>query len=173
MGRTHAIVMLGLLVAACDKPAPPPPSLPVQTAGDAMKRDNADIEKRLAEQKAEVDRRFSESRAIEDRATMTAILTNARERFARKVDEAFAAKRSGLGPIIKDLEAQRAEAEGLPTNNCTIPIKAEMISGMSSAIEGLNLFAREAGDQSEASKAKMLDGASRLAGMAESLKACQ
>jgi hypothetical protein len=166
------LICLGFL-AACNKDPAPPPAMPVESAGDAMKRDNADIAKRLEEQKAEADKGFNDARAAEERARMIAVLTTARESFARKVDAAFAATRNTMAPIVKELEIQRAEAEGLPVNNCTLPIKSEMLAGMSSAIEGLNLFIKETADQSEASKAKMLDGSTKLAGMANSLKACQ
>lgn len=166
------LTCLGLL-AACNKEPPAPPPIPVESAGEAMKRDNADISRRLEEQKATADKSFNDARAAEDRAKMIDVLSTARESFSRKVDAAFAAKRSTIAPIIKELEVLRTEAEGLPTNNCTLPIKSEMVSGMSSAIEGLNLFVKETGDQSEASKAKMLEGSTKLAGMASSLKACQ
>jgi hypothetical protein len=170
--RIWAVVTFIAVLAACSKDDSSVPTQPPETAGEAMRRDNADIAKRLEEQKAAADQQFQQQRAAEERTRRVDAFNAARMKFGQTVDELYKSSRDKMAPIVKQMESVRADAAALEANACLEPGKATLLEGMDLAIAGMKQFMSETGEQSADSQEKMKNAAQKLASVDADFKKC-
>lgn len=170
--RKQAVVVFVSILAACSKAPPPAPAPPVESAGDALRRDNADIAKRLEEQKAATDQQFQDKRASEERARLANAFVAVRSKFSQTAEEASRATRDKMPPIVKQLETVRGEAAALESNSCLEVGKSSLLDAMDMAIDGLRQFVGETGAQSLESQEKLRSAAQRLSKADSELRKC-
>lgn len=161
------------LLAACSEKRPEPPSMPVESAGQAMRRDNADIAKRLAEQKAALEKQAGEDRVVrEKQARVDAIYAMGR-RWDGAVAAAAGATRAKLDEPLAEMEKIKTEAAAIEVDACTGKARDLLVSSMVATIDAYRQFKGETGDPSEAVKAKNKEGANLLAESSAQISLCK
>jgi len=166
------LLLIATLAACGGKPAPAP-AAKAESAGDAMRDDNAAIAKRLAEQKGAVDAAFEKQQANNEKLQFADALAAIGKRWLEVVAEAQKTGRSDMDPVIKKLEGVKAEADALAVNDCTGKARAALQTAMSSTLESYRLFRAETGPAGEATKEKLQLGSTKFGEYEKMLPSCR
>jgi uncharacterized protein YicC (UPF0701 family) len=169
---TVVVVAIGLLAGCGEKPQPTP-SMPVESAGQAMRRDNEDIAKRLAEQKAGVEAQYQADRLAREKQAHVAALQGAATKWVAAVDAAIATGRSNLSPAIDKMTAAKEALAAVETNDCTASVKAAMLAAADKTLGALNQFRSETGAGSDATKQQLSEASSAFLATDAALRACR
>jgi hypothetical protein len=170
---TWAMGLAVALLAACGDGAPPPSGAPAETAGEALRRDDAEIAKRLAEQKADVEAQNEAARVARDKAERVNALQAAATKWVAAVEAAMTVGRSSLGPAIDRMNGARQELAAVETNGCTAAVKSAMLAAADTTLAAFNQFRSESGAASEASKAKLSEASQAFLATDAQLAACR
>ena len=165
-------LLVGIAMAGC-KEAPPPPSAPVETAGQSLERDNADIAKRLAEQKAAVDTNFQAERARAEKTQIADSLAALGKNVGEALDEIGRVTLREIDAPGKKLDVARTELETLTVNDCTTPLRSTLLGVIASAQEVITLYKREKGNASEATREKLQNALVQFDEVARKIPACR
>lgn len=159
-----------LVIAGCgDKSAPKASA--ASSAADS--NDPKEIARRFAEQKAESDSKFQADRAAGERNQLIESFNAMGKRWGDGLNEASKTGRNDMPAMIKKLEAIKAEAEAMPVNECTGKARATLVSAMAAAIESFNMFVKESGEGSAATKEKMLQASELLQAAERDIESCK
>ena len=167
-----AALLVGIAICGC-KEAPPPPAAPFETAGEAMRRDNADIAKRLAEQKAAVDSNFQAERARAEKMQIADSLAALGKNVGDAVDEVGRVTIREIDAPSKKLEAAKAEMETLTVNECTAPLRTTLLGVVASTQEVIARYKREKGNASEATREKLQNVLVQFDEVSRKIPACR
>lgn len=161
-------------LSACSDPPPPPRvDTPVESASDARRKDEQDIAGRMAEQKAASEATFQADRAKTERRQFVDTFNAIGKRWGESLNEASRTVRSDMAPMIRKLEAVKADAEAIAVNECTGKARATLVGAMSAAIEAFTLFSKETGDGSAATQQKLVQSSDLLLAAERELDACR
>lgn len=167
------IASVAALMVGCGKKTEPAPTVKAETAGDAMRNDNADIAKRLAEQKGATDAAFEKQQAQNEKTAQYDALAAISSRWVAVVGEAQKTGRSDMDAVIKKFEDVKTEASNLAVNDCTGRARAAMLTAMSSTIDAYRQFRTETGAASDTSKEKLQQAASQYGEFEKMMPACR
>jgi predicted small lipoprotein YifL len=142
-------------------------------AAQASQGNEKDVATRFAEQKAAADNAFQASQASNERNQLIDNLSAMGKRWGDGLNEAAKTGRSDMPAMIKKLEGIKAEAEALPVNDCTGKARTTLVSAMAAAIESFNMFIKETGEASAATKQKMQQASDLLQSAEKEIEACK
>jgi hypothetical protein len=148
------LICLGFL-AACNKDPAPPPAMPVESAGDAMRKDDKEIAERLAKVLSESEKSAQSERERNERSRYAGMLDAYRAEWAPAVNEVQQTVRSDIEPKLKRLREIRARGDQIETNNCTKSALQLLNSHMDITIDAYTQFSNETGEPSVAVKEKL------------------
>lgn len=144
--------LLPVVLGACKDKSVSPPAARIESAGEAMRNDNRDIAKRLAEQKAAVDTAGEQQRASSERQQFVDSLAAVGKRWLDVSAEAERTVRGELDPVIKKLDAVKSEADGVAVNECTGAARTVLSASMGATIAAYSQFRKETGKAEAAQK---------------------
>ena len=150
-----AATFLTTTLVGCGESAPPASTAPVESASDTMLKDDREIAVRLAAQRAAAEVAFRKEQERAERQRFNDPFDAIYRRWGAGLDEAESTRRADMAGMIKKLEGVKAEAEALATNECTGKARATLVASMSATIEALNLFSKEKGDASAATRQQL------------------
>ena len=168
-----AATLLAITLAGCGESTPPPSTAPVESASEAARKDDREIAVRLATQKAAADAAFRSEQDRAERQKLNEALEAILRRWGESLDEAARTSRGDAAVILKKLEGLRAEAEALAGNDCFNKARAALVTSMSAAIEAINLFRKETGDVSAATKQQLEKAAVLQAAAEQEFQTCK
>jgi DNA repair exonuclease SbcCD ATPase subunit len=169
-------LMALLLSAVCygcgDKPAPRP-EVKVEDAGEALKNDQRDIQKRFEEQKAAADTNSQLESARTERQKYVDALTAVSQQLSTAVSDAGRTSRSDFPALIKRLDPIKAEANAVAVDDCTSGVRASLLEAHSTTSDAFNLFAKEKGPASKESSEKLAKAMEQLDEIGQALGRCR
>ena len=160
------VTILAATLVGCGESAPPASTAPVESASEAMLKDDREIAVRLTAQKAAAEVAFRKEQDRAERQRFNDPFDAINRRWGAGQDDAGGTRRADMAGMIKKLEAIKAEAEALATNECTGKARATLVASMSAEIEALAIFSKEKGDPSPATR-QQLEKAAALQATAE------
>jgi hypothetical protein len=165
-------IFLGLLVvgglAACSEKPASSTLEPVETAGQAMRKDNEDIAKRLAEQKAAIALQDETNRKAREVAVIRSAATN----LGGAIDTAALTGRSDLGPELDKVAAARQTLVDAETNSCTASVKSILLETADKSVAAIKLFQAEKGVASDTARAQFTQSSEAFGAAVASLQTC-
>ena len=164
MRRLNPILsmLFAVTMFACKDPPPPTSATPVESASQTAQRDDREIAKRLAEQKATVDEAFQRQRAREERQRNVDALQAVAKRWADTVSVARSTPRFDIAAQITKLQAIRAEANAVEVDDCTGGARNSLQAAMGTWIEAFSLFQKEKGESTESTTQKVQEAETQL-----------
>ena len=168
-----AATLLAATLASCGESTPPPSTAPVESASEAARKDDREIAVRLAAQKAAADAAFRNEQDRAERQKLNEAFEAVLRRWGESLDEAARTSRGDAAVIIKKLEGIKAEAEALTGNECINKARAGLVTSMSAEIEAINMFRKETGEVSTATKQQQEKAAALQAAAEQEFQACK
>ena len=169
-------LMALLLSAVCcgcgDKPAPRA-EVKVEDAAEALKNDQRDIERRFSEQKAAADANLQLESARAARQKYVDAMVAAAQQLSSAVSDAGRTVRSEFAPLIKRLDAIKADISSVAVDDCTGAVRASLLEALSTTSDAFNQFAREKGAASKESSEKLAQAVEQIDAIGQALSRCR
>ncbi len=169
-------LMALLLSAVCcgcgEKPAPRV-DVKVESAGEAFKNDQRDIEKRFSEQKAAADANSQRESANVDRQKYVDAMIAVAQKVSAAVSDAGRTGRSDFPALIKRVEALKTEVNAVDADDCTGKARASLQDAISTTLDAFNLFAKEKGAAGKESSEKLAQAVEQLDTIGQELGRCR
>lgn len=170
------LVLVALLATASsgcrDKPADVP-EVKVDSASEAMRKDQKDIAERFAEQKAAVDADSQRESARTDRAQNVEALLPVANKLSSAIGAARTTGRSDFAALIKTVESIKVEADAVTVDDCTGKVRNDLLEAITTTLDAFNTFAKETGAPGEASRKKITQASDQVDAISKALSACR
>lgn len=174
MKYLHLILVVLLAIAGfgCrDKPADVP-EVKVDSASEALRKDQKDIAERFAEQKAAADANSQRESASAERAQNVEALLPIANKLSSAIGAARATGRRDFAALIKTVEAIKVEAEAVAVDDCTGKVRNDLLEAIATTLDAFNTFVKETG-AGDASRTKVSQATDQVDALSKALSACR
>ena len=166
-------VLLAVVSAGCrDKPAAAP-DIKVDSASEALRKDQKDIAERFTEQKAAADANSQRESARGERQQNVEALLQVANKLSTAIQAASTTGRSEIAALIKSVEAIRGEANAVVVDDCTGKVRNDLQEAVNTTLDAFNTFAKETGAAGEASRSKIAKATDQVDAISQALNTCR
>ncbi len=175
MKYSHLVLVILVTVASSgcrDKPAVP--EIKVDSASEALRKDQQDIASRLAEQKAALEANSQAESARTERAKNVDALLPIANKLSAAIVTARSTGRRDFAPLIKSVEAIKVEADAVAVDECTGKVRSDLQESIAITLDAFNAFTNEktgAADEESGKKVSLVSD--QIDAIGKALNACR